>query len=364
MPTTTTELKLHYIDAFRDGYCEIVWDQEEGERDIEDIIQEVKEEWQEQWRGNENDLKTYYVGGPQLTGYHDNGNEEDDYEQVWHHQIEHLRVDPEEPEKCSGKWVSPHSLLGGLEENPGVQGSGGGVVTTEVCPEYGWYKITNTWDQGCTGDGKPVESIEYREPDDESLEWLAHEMAVAVAEGLDGKELERYDSYPQREWVIEARVEDAHPSVVKVECFGGHNWGWLFEFEVDWWKIEESGRKQATQDAIDNLLGGDLLADLVEWYGKEVREKWKDVEICVGQKGSGKWKFCGDDPWNYEQVEYFKVECEVNDDTVVLRVKELELIFQYEFWEHEDDDAFFDGMVGDICEHLDEHGVPTAEDAA
>lgn len=42
------------------------------------------------------------------------------------------------------EWESPYELLGELEENPGVQGNGGGVIIKEVC-RCGWAKVTDTW---------------------------------------------------------------------------------------------------------------------------------------------------------------------------------------------------------------------------
>lgn len=42
------------------------------------------------------------------------------------------------------EWESPYELLGGLKENPGVQGNGGGVIIKEVC-RCGCTKVTDTW---------------------------------------------------------------------------------------------------------------------------------------------------------------------------------------------------------------------------
>lgn len=82
-----------------------------------------------------------------------------------------IAVEPSEPDECSGTWVSPHEVVGGDERNPGVRGSGGGVVITEVCPETGWYRVTDTWAQdSCGRQGKT--SVEYREPDEVSLAWI------------------------------------------------------------------------------------------------------------------------------------------------------------------------------------------------
>jgi hypothetical protein len=44
-------------------------------------------------------------------------------------------------------WRSPHWLVGGIESNPGVQGSGGGVLITEACLRCGCRRTTDTWAQ-------------------------------------------------------------------------------------------------------------------------------------------------------------------------------------------------------------------------
>ena len=70
-------------------------------------------------------------------------------------------------------WVSPHAVVGGLKENPGVFGHGGGVRITEVCRHCGVYRITDTWYQDInTGIVWPGDVITYKDPDDVSLEWI------------------------------------------------------------------------------------------------------------------------------------------------------------------------------------------------
>lgn len=83
-----------------------------------------------------------------------------------------VRIDPPEP-PCTEEehdWQSPQ-WLGGLAENPGVFGHGGGVIIHEVCAHCGWYRIRNTWDQD-SPNGDPVETLQYREPDEQSREWV------------------------------------------------------------------------------------------------------------------------------------------------------------------------------------------------
>ena len=43
------------------------------------------------------------------------------------------------------EWTSPWRIVGGLKENPGVWGNGGGVRITEVCQKCGCGKNTDTW---------------------------------------------------------------------------------------------------------------------------------------------------------------------------------------------------------------------------
>lgn len=75
----------------------------------------------------------------------------------------------------SGK--APHEVVGGLKENPGVRGNGGGIIMTEVCQHCGLYRVTDTWDQSL--DGQPREVIHYREADELSLEWVETQKAEA-----------------------------------------------------------------------------------------------------------------------------------------------------------------------------------------
>jgi hypothetical protein len=78
----------------------------------------------------------------------------------------------DEPE-CDGlehDWRSPYSLLGGIRENPGCWGHGGGVVIREVCRHCGMYRETDTWAQDeC---GQPYRKVSYEPADDDSLEWV------------------------------------------------------------------------------------------------------------------------------------------------------------------------------------------------
>jgi hypothetical protein len=75
-----------------------------------------------------------------------------------------VTIEPEEPD-CTHEdghdWQSPHRILGGLKENPGVRGNGGGVIVNECCMRCGCRRTTNTWDQNRETGEQGLTSIEY-----------------------------------------------------------------------------------------------------------------------------------------------------------------------------------------------------------
>ena len=84
---------------------------------------------------------------------------------------------PEEP-KCVADahvWCSPYELLGGMEENPGVLGHGGGVRIKEVCKHCGASRLTDTWATNPCNGTQGHETVEYSEADEETLEWVAQQ---------------------------------------------------------------------------------------------------------------------------------------------------------------------------------------------
>jgi hypothetical protein len=59
-------------------------------------------------------------------------------------------IEPDEPECIDSEghnWQSPYSLVGGIRENPGVWGHGGGVIIEEVCMRCGCGRTIDTWAQ-------------------------------------------------------------------------------------------------------------------------------------------------------------------------------------------------------------------------
>jgi hypothetical protein len=93
-----------------------------------------------------------------------------------------ISVDPDEPECVDGEehdWQSPHSVLGGLKENPGVWGSGGGVIIKTVCRHCGRYCVNNTWAQDPEDGEQGLESARYEDADDASEAWAEKQKASA-----------------------------------------------------------------------------------------------------------------------------------------------------------------------------------------
>ncbi len=87
-----------------------------------------------------------------------------------------VAVEPEEPDCTSNEghdWQTPHDLLGGCRENPGVRGHGGGVTCKEVCVNCGAYRTTDSWAQDPVTGEQGLDSVAYFEADDASLEWIA-----------------------------------------------------------------------------------------------------------------------------------------------------------------------------------------------
>lgn len=75
-------------------------------------------------------------------------------------------IHPPEP-RCTGgehDWQSPHEIVGGIEENPGVWGHGGGVIIHECCMRCGAHMVTDTWAQRPDTGEQGLESVRYDGP--------------------------------------------------------------------------------------------------------------------------------------------------------------------------------------------------------
>lgn len=108
-----------------------------------------------------------------------------------------VALDPEEPDCLYSEehdWRSPYWLVGGLEENPGCVGHGGGVVCTEVCMRCGCARIRDSWAQDPATGEQGLDSVEYQpehcktEVEDWATERLTETAEAAadaaIAEGL------------------------------------------------------------------------------------------------------------------------------------------------------------------------------------
>lgn len=138
-------------------------------------------------------------------------------------------IDPDEPEcearKSGHAWATPHELLGGLQENPGVVGHGGGVISREVCLLCGCVRETDTWATG--PGGEPVESVscDGSNPHGIKLVAMGGDEAAIVAGGraflatdLDGEpELETAEDDAEF-------VDDEDGRWLVVETDGGSSW--------------------------------------------------------------------------------------------------------------------------------------------
>lgn len=109
-----------------------------------------------------------------------------------------ITLEPTEPDCIRGHehdWQSPISVVGGIESNPGVQGHGGGVTILEVCRHCGRYRETDTWAQRRDTGEQGLRSVEYRDADGDSEEWIRErdradeDAALDAAEGDDLREL-------------------------------------------------------------------------------------------------------------------------------------------------------------------------------
>jgi hypothetical protein len=74
-----------------------------------------------------------------------------------------IAVEPDEPECTAPEhdWAAPHDVVGGLEENPGVRGHGGGVTIHEVCRHCAEHRHTDTWAQDPSTGEQGLTSVSY-----------------------------------------------------------------------------------------------------------------------------------------------------------------------------------------------------------
>ncbi len=75
-----------------------------------------------------------------------------------------VTINPDEPE-CDHEnghdWQNPIALVGGLRENPGVYGHGGGVIINTACLRCGAGRTEDTWAQDRATGRQGLESVAY-----------------------------------------------------------------------------------------------------------------------------------------------------------------------------------------------------------
>ena len=110
---------------------------------------------------------------------------DEDGEEVGERETHSVALEADEPgcreELEAHDWQSPYRVVGGIEENPGVWGHGGGVVITEVCRKCGRYRETDTWAQDPETGVQGLRSARYRDADEGSRAWVASIEAEASA---------------------------------------------------------------------------------------------------------------------------------------------------------------------------------------
>lgn len=136
-------------------------------------------------------------------------------------------AEPPEPGCHDGRehrWESPIEIVGGIDENPGVWGHGGGVKIHQVCRWCGRARHTDTWAHN-PGPGEPgLTSVRYEEADRLPAVWAAANRlddALAASHprrALADAELE--GSFPDR--IDEAMVRRAGLSDAVEPIIGSH----------------------------------------------------------------------------------------------------------------------------------------------
>jgi hypothetical protein len=98
-----------------------------------------------------------------------------------------VSLDPDAPECAEGgehEWQTPIELVGGIKENPGVIGHGGGVLITSVCPHCGAERVEDTWAQRVDTGEQGLASVAY-EAGKHAEHYEARASALGAAGGVD-----------------------------------------------------------------------------------------------------------------------------------------------------------------------------------
>ena len=111
-----------------------------------------------------------------------------------------VTFEPEEPacDDDAHDWQSPHDLLGGLKENPGVWGKGGGVIIREVCAHCGAYRVTDTWAQDPSTGMQGLRSVAYEAADEDSIAWVSRRDDDADDDADEAADADKASQAPRR----------------------------------------------------------------------------------------------------------------------------------------------------------------------
>lgn len=104
---------------------------------------------------------------------------------------ETVTLEAEAPECLDGEehvWREPHSILGGLKENPGCWGHGGGIIQHSVCMRCGCKRTFDSWAQDRSNGMQGLSSTEYAE-----VEYAAEVTEVHLAEAISDLRAEGAD---------------------------------------------------------------------------------------------------------------------------------------------------------------------------
>ena len=154
-----------------------VWDDGNSEIIEAEDMDAAKEKAEEMWQDGSWDGKCLIDVYIQEIDWDDN--DVGDREEI---EVE-CGEDPEEPE-CSEdedehEWESPHDVVGGLKENPGVWSLGGTTMLFKtVCRHCGIFREETHY--GSNRNPQQCDTIEYMEPDDDSLEWVENNKKEGV----------------------------------------------------------------------------------------------------------------------------------------------------------------------------------------
>lgn len=83
-------------------------------------------------------------------------------EREWHTIAVQSEAPPCPSDEGEHDWRSPHHIVGGIAENPGVWGHGGGVIIHECCMRCGTGRTTDTWAQDPETGEQGLRSIAYQ----------------------------------------------------------------------------------------------------------------------------------------------------------------------------------------------------------